>query len=190
MENKQDYSDLINNLHPEEYKTRFEQLKSTAETFILQSKFQETVYCNMRILAQVLLDYLADIERLKEFHGIKKVRSEKINAYLIAWIIRRKPLQYKVDSQIEKDIFVNERFAAYLMLNEALCCGRLNMDTAHLTEYNDYIELLLYYFKYRNCDPQVVELAISSFKIGAHTIKGDDSIDFGINPLNWGSQGS
>ena len=31
-----------------------------------------------------------------------------------------------------------------------------------------YINLLLYYFKYRECNPQVVELAIESFKMGTY----------------------
>jgi len=186
---KQDYSDLLSGTKLKDYKARFEQLKRTADEFIVKSNFQDTVYCNIRILAQVLLDYLADIERLKEFHKIKKVRSEKIYAYLIAWIVRRKPLQYKADSEVERDIFVNERFATYLMLGEALCCGKDLIDEKHLDEYSEYIKLLLYYFKYRMCDPQVVELAISSFKIGAFTIKGNAKMDLGISPLNWKGEG-
>lgn len=102
MISNQDYSDLISDMGLDNYKDRFEQLKKTAEEFIVASKFEDTVYCNIRILAQVLLDYIADIGRLKEFHDIKKVRSEKINAYLIAWIVRRKPLQYKVNSKMER----------------------------------------------------------------------------------------
>lgn len=156
MADKQDYSDLLSGTKLKDYKARFEQLKRTADEFIVKSNFQDTVYCNIRILAQVLLDYLADIERLKEFHKIKKVRSEKIYAYLIAWIVRRKPLQYKADSEVERDIFVNERFATYLMLGEALCCGKDLIDEKHLDEYSEYIKLLLYYFKYQIGDDKAI----------------------------------
>lgn len=31
---------------------------------------------------------------------------------------------------------------------------------------DEYIDLLLYYMKYRECNPQVLELAIESFKMG------------------------
>ena len=185
MISNQDYSDLISDMGLDNYKDRLEQLKKTAEEFIVASKFEDTVYCNIRILAQVLLDYIADIGRLKEFHDIKKVRSEKINAYLIAWIVRRKPLQYKVNSKMERDIFVNERFATYLMLSEALCCGQNLIDQAHYEDYGEYIKLILYYFKYRMCDPQVIELAITSFKMGTLTIKGSTDLDLGIDHLNW-----
>ena len=41
---------------------------------------------------------------------------EKITAYTVSWIIRRKPLQFFKYPEKEKDIFVNERFAAYLII--------------------------------------------------------------------------
>ena len=67
-----------------------------------------------------MLDYYADIFRLKEFHDIQYVRTEKIFAYTAAWIVKRKPLQFIHDTDEEKDIFVNERFAVFLLLNECL----------------------------------------------------------------------
>lgn len=103
---------------------------------------------------QVLLDYFADIFRLKDFHDIEKVRTEKIFAYTIAWIIRRKPLQFIHYTDDEKDIFVNERFAAYLMVNECLSCGNKKyISSENMDKWKDYIDLVLYYFKYRECNP-------------------------------------
>lgn len=61
---------------------------------------------------------------------------------------------------------MNERFAAYLMLNECLCCGEENISLEHKDELGEYVGLLFYYFKYRECNPQVIELAIASFKMG------------------------
>ncbi len=164
-----DYKDLLSMIDTRDFKTRYSQLKQTAEEFIKNAGFVNTVYCNERILAQVLLDYYTDIMRLKEFHDIKRVRTEKIFAYTIAWIVRRKPLQYVKDDDIqERDIFVNERFAAYLLINECLCCGEKQVSYEHKNDLDEYIDLLLYYFKYRECNPKVLELAIASFKMGTY----------------------
>ena len=171
MPERNDYSDLINKFGIEEFKSRFEQIEKSAEEFIKESGFEETVYCNERILAQVLLDYYSDIERLKDFHDIKRVRTEKIFAYTISWIIRRKPLQYKNNAAEEKDIFVNERFAAYMMLNECMCGGKEIVSPEHKKDLDEYIDLLFYYLKYRECNPQTIELAISSFKMGTYVVE-------------------
>lgn len=171
MPERNDYSDLIKKFGVEEFKSRFEQIEKSAEEFIKESGFEETVFCSERILSQMLLDYYSDIERLKDFHDIKRVRTEKIFAYTISWIIRRKPLQYKDNSVNEKDIFVNERFAAYMMLNECMCGGKENVLPEHKKDLDEYIDLLFYYFKYRECNPQTIELAISSFKMGTYVTK-------------------
>lgn len=171
MAEKSDYSDLINKFGIKEFKTRFEEIRKSAEDFLEKSGFERTVYCNERILSQLLLDYYSDIDRLKDFHNIERARTEKIFAYKISWIIRRKPLQYKDNFLDEIDVFVNERFAAYLLLNECLCCGKETVPPNHQKELNEYIDLLLYYFKYRDCNPQAIELAISSFKMGIFVLE-------------------
>lgn len=167
MVEKGDYKELMDKVGKKEFSSRLSQLMQSAKEFISESGFEETVYCNKRILSQVLLDYYSDIYRLKDFHDIERVRTEKILAYTISWIIKRKPLQFKDDFlKEEKDIFVNERFAAYLMLNECLCCGKYIVPLEHREDLDRYIDLLFYYFKYRECNSQVLELVISSFKMG------------------------
>ena len=162
-----DYQEILQRVGQKKFKERLEELKKSADRFIQEAGYQEHVECNERILLNVLLDYYADIFRLKEFHDIKKVRTEKIFAYTVAWIIKRKPLQFIHYTDEEKDIFVNERFAAYLMINECLLCGdKKFISVENMDKWKDYVNLVLYYFKYRECDPQVVELAIESFKIG------------------------
>ena len=97
-----------------------------------------------------MLDYYADIFRLKEFHDIQYVRTEKIFAYTAAWIVKRKPLQFIHDTDEEKDIFVNERFAVFLLLNECLLCGEKRfVAKENKQKLDEYIDLLLYYLKYR-----------------------------------------
>ena len=92
---------------------------------------------------------------------------EKITAYTVSWIIRRKPLQFFKYPEKEKDIFVNERFAAYLIINECLSDDeRKYIPEQYQKKFIEYTDLLLYYLKYRECNPQVLELAIESFKMG------------------------
>lgn len=92
-------------------------------------------------------------------------------AYLIYWLLRRKLIQLIEFSDEEKDIFVNERFACYLMINECLILPddigiRKKLNEDEISQFDKYLDLLLYYFKYRQVTPQVIELLIESFKIG------------------------
>lgn len=179
MSEKKDYSDMVAELGTEEFKSRFNEIKKSAEAFIKEAGFEKTVYCNERILSQTLLDYYSDIERLKEFHDIKRIRTEKIFAYTISWLIKRKPLQYRDNFIEEKDIFINERFAAYMLLNECICSDNQLVPPDCQNKLNEYIKLLLYHLKYRECSPKTLELAISSFKMGTCVIKPTDS----TNPI-------
>ena len=53
------------------------------------------------------------------------------------------------------------------MLNECLLCGEKRfVGRENQSRLDEYINLLFYYFKYRECNPQVIELAIESFKMG------------------------
>ena len=118
-------------------------------------------------MLNVILDYYADIDRLKQFHDVDLVRPTKMIAYTVAWIVRRKPLQFVRYSDDERDMFVNERFAAYLMVNECMTADdKKYIDKKNYARLREYSDLLLYYFKYRECNPQVIELAIESFKLG------------------------
>lgn len=166
-----EYSTMVQEIGVDKFTERFEELKKTANEFIEEAGYGGHVECNERILLNVLLDYWADIFRLKDFHKIEKARTEKVFSYLIAWIIKRKPLQFIHYTKDEKDIFVNERFALFLLLNECLLSGEKKFVTAESQkQLCTYIEMVLYYFKYRECNPQVIELMIESFKMGSLTV--------------------
>ena len=109
MEN---YRELIDEVGVDKFRERFEELQKTAMEFIEIGGFSDVAYCNERILMQVILDYCMDVMRLKEFHSIERIRTEKLFAYTISWIVKRKPIQFREYSDRERDIFVNERFAA------------------------------------------------------------------------------
>lgn len=167
----QDYRDLIHQIGKDKFNSRFEELQKQISEFLDEAKYDESVQCNDRILYHVLLDYYSDINRLKEFHDIEDVKTDKVIAYLIFWLLRRKPIQLINFSEKEKDIFVNERFACYLMINECLIMPEDNevgkkLEKEEMLQFDKYLDLLLYYFKYRQINPQVIELLIESFKIG------------------------
>lgn len=163
-----DYQYIINKVGEQKFQDRFDELMEAAEHYVDTAGFGPHVVCNERIMLNVLLDYWADIFRLKEFHGIDHVRPEKIFAYTAAWIVKRKPIQFTDNTNEEKDIFVNERFAVFLLINECLLSGGEEKKVApeHLGKLDEYIDLLLYYMKYRECNPQVLELMVESFKMG------------------------
>lgn len=161
------YSEVVERIGKKKFQERLQELIASANAYIEEAGYAKHVECNERIMLNVLLDYFMDIFRLKDFHNIEKARTEKIFSYMVAWIVRRKPLQYIHYTDDEKDIFVNERFGVYLLLNECLLCGEKRFTSKENKEkLDEYIELLLYYLKYRECNPQVLELAVESFKMG------------------------
>ena len=150
-------------------------LQEQCEKFLQEASYKDSVVCNDRILFHALLDYYSDIERLKQFHNIENIRTNKVFAYIAYWILRRKPLQFASEDITETDIFVNERFAMFLVINECLLDGvkyALSVDAQK--KFDEYIDFLLYYFKYRECSPQALELLIETFKIGLEFQKTEE----------------
>ena len=164
---EKDYSEIIKQVGINDFHNRLLEMQRTINAFLSEAEYPNWVCCNNRILYHALLDYYADITRLKEFHSIKHTKTDKVVAYMVYWILRRKPIQLNQDSDDEKDIFVNERFACNFLLAECLLENINSQLTSDLEEKLDkYIDLLLYYFKYRPINPQVIELLIESFKMG------------------------
>ena len=161
-----DYKKYVQGEKRDKFSARLKELIETANYFINEAGYSKYVRCDERIMTQVLLDYYSDVERLKDFHDIERIRTEKIIAYTVAWIVKRKPLQFVKFPDDERDTFVNGRFAAYLMLNECMFNEKMYIHPKYGNRLQDYINLVMYYLKYRECNPQVIELAIESFKMG------------------------
>ena len=47
-----------------------------------------------------------------------------------------------------------------------MCGSKHFVKEAYAEKLVEYTEMLLYYFKYRQCDPKTLELLIESFKMG------------------------
>lgn len=161
------YDSLLTTFDEKTIHDRYVYLQLKAEEFIKRAGYEKTVTCNDRILRHVIVDYFEDIRRLKDFHGIEFIKTDKIAAYTIAWWLRRKPIQFKESCEEEKDIFVNERFALSLMLNECFEDEELPLlSNDNMNVFQKYLDYLLYYFKYRYNDAKVIELMMESFKMG------------------------
>ncbi len=68
---------------------------------------QDSLVICEEILHQVVMDYFADVYRLKEFHKIENTNMAKILAYEAYWILRRKPIQMNCVSDAAKNIFAD-----------------------------------------------------------------------------------
>ena len=109
-----DYSDILSAFGKEKIEKRYEILQEYLSAFIKRHKYEDKVNIAESVLNQAVVDYFADIHRLKNFHHIEAINYLKIHAYTAYWILRRKPLQIIADDPKDVELaFVNERFVAY-----------------------------------------------------------------------------
>lgn len=109
----------------------------------------------------MILDYFTDITRLKEFHQIERVNKDKIFSYEISWFLKRKPIQVLKNDR-EELVYVNEKFILGILVNH-LTEGKID-DFSGNNILVSFCDILLYYLKYRDCEPKVLEMLIMSFK--------------------------
>jgi hypothetical protein len=108
---------------------RYRTLKDLYEE--LSSLFRGKVYINKDLLLHAIESYFLDIQRLKEYHGIKYITDEKISAFLIKWILKIKPIQVKQGVEADRYCFLaNEIYglaAGLLMINVELTLMEKNL---------------------------------------------------------------
>lgn len=165
-ENQDNYKYILETFGSEVIESRANWLKELMDSYIQHENLSDTVYISEPIFFHVIIDYFADIERLKEFHKITKTNITKIYSYLTYWILKHKPIQ--VNSNItEKYIFINENFCA-----ELLRCflfdnpADIPIKQESSESINDFIRTLLYYFKYRDFTAKSIELVLTAFNAG------------------------
>ncbi len=152
----------------QKFHSRYEALLTDMNDYIAGSGYGDKLYVNPSLLASAVVDYFADIKRLKALHNVEHVNSIKVVSYTSYWLLKRKPIQLRdVD---EKLIYANERFVfSYIMdfLNKdeqkqeddnIYLCRKKGMDT--------FKEMLFYFLKYRCSEPLSIEMAITSFFAG------------------------
>jgi hypothetical protein len=158
------YDDIIREFGRGKIEKRYKTLLSALETFITKMEYKDSVLINETLLMYSLLDYFADISRVKSFHQIKHINEIKIIAYETYWLLKRKPLQIK-DSHKEY-AFVNEQFALAHIVSFLAEDRDSGVELMGSNDLDFFVNTLFYFLKYRLYDAQTIELFLLSFKAG------------------------
>lgn len=159
------YTNIVDIIGEERIEERLRALHDTYIIFLDQTQLKDSVdIClNDRVLMHTIMDYFTDITRLKEFHGIEKINSDKIIAYECSWLIKRKPIQI-LNEEKESLVYINEKFVLTILVNH-LTKGKID-DLKGNEELTRLCDKLLYHLKYRNSEAKVLEMFILFFKVG------------------------
>lgn len=159
------YNFIIDHFTEDRIVSRYNWVNDLMLDFIRTQGYGDKVCVSEDVLNHVIIDYFVDIYRLKEFQDIEKVHESKIYAYLSYWILRHKPIQ--IINGSEKEVFVNEEFVSELIRSH------LFTDPADVSillekrpDVDNFLETLLYYFKYRDYSPKSIEMIILAFTAG------------------------
>lgn len=137
---EQNYIELLHKVGAEKFDSRFAELQKQIEEFLIAAQYISA-------------------------------SGEDNHAECNDRILRRKPIQIDNSVEKDKDIFINERFVCYMILYECLQQKQkktesLRLDELSAEKYDKYIDLLLYFLKYREYNAQMLELLIETFKAG------------------------
>lgn len=163
---QKDYEYLIKIFKKEVIEDRRNYLEKRVYKFIEKMGFEDCVMVNQVLVDMTVIDYFADIARIKGFQEIERVNKNKITAYTAYWWLRRKPIQVIVTPEVYDDelTFVNEKFVTSLLLKDFFDAEIQDIENSK--EYKGYMELLFYYMKYRPLSPQALELMLATADVG------------------------
>lgn len=165
---KYDYVELVDSFGEDKIKERYTTLYEYMDSFIKRNKYENQVVIADSVLNQCIIDYFADVYRLKEFHDIEKINYVKIHAYTAYWLTRRKPLQIIKDDIENIDLaFVNEKFVASYLIQYL----RGKHESVFILEedrplYMEFVKNLEYCLRYRVITPQMLETMLESYQAG------------------------
>lgn len=146
---------------------RFKSLLTQVQDIMAASHLFDVAYVDTTILGEVVLNYYADIDRLKDFEGIEKANVDKIYAYTAFWFLRCKPIQLIKDHEESKKCsYINEKVCICLTLPKMLAEANKQLEDKN-RKLESFCNLLLYNFKYRIYTQKSLEIMISAFLCGA-----------------------
>lgn len=166
------YLEIVKYFGEDVIRDRYRFLYDKMQAYIKERSFSSFLEVNESILQQTIMDYFADIYRLKTFHKIKNINKAKIVAYEVYWLLRRKPIQVKgaladTDGMEQKLVFANEGFLTTLVSSEFLMPKVTNPLSPEAEDsFFTFLEHLYYYLKYRPVDKQNLELVLYAFNVG------------------------
>lgn len=120
------------------------------------------------------MDYFVDTLRIKEFHRIERTNVYKRIAYMVYWIMKRKPIQILPKSN-DVPFNINEKFATMYLVNEMLVNYSDTMKKENWekswaeipqTRKNNFFRNWEYFLTYRNFNAQNLEIALMNFEMG------------------------
>lgn len=162
------YDRILAEFSEEVIQSRYAFLYKECLYFLDSLGLRNQVRIDETILMHTVLDYFCDVSRLKKFHKIYHINEIKVISYETYWLLRRKPLQVlKDDSHDDFLSFINEKFtfsriASFLMRKQ----GSLTLNDSDKKSFMNYLDTLYYFLKYRQYDPQMLELMILGFRAG------------------------
>lgn len=174
-----DYSDILADFGKEKIEKRYETLYEYLNAFIKRYKYEGKVTIAESVLNQAVVDYFADVHRLKNFHHIEAINYLKIHAYTAYWILRRKPLQIVEDDPKDIDrAFVNEKFVASYLLQylRGESMNVIILESERLSYY-EFVKNLEYFLRYRVVTPQMLETMLEAYQAGEAFQKSVDSLE-------------
>lgn len=149
---------------------RINQIYNEMSDYIIEEKIGDIALVNEVLLTHAVMDYFSDIQRLKDYQEIEHANEYKIKAYETVWLLRRKPIQLKSQLDDDRNAFLNERFnilrIANFLLRDDIYLPINDKNISEGVEFSNFLDTLLYYFKFRQCDPQTIELMLLGFDAG------------------------
>lgn len=117
-----------------------------------------------QLLRQALIDAFDDLLRLINYHPTKEPNPIKEMAYIVYWLVRRKPIRLVSEDVVMNEnlsdmartrfLFINEEFGVKLLFNAAFIgkkeksiCAHAHNEAERQLKY--YKRFLLYYLVYR-----------------------------------------
>lgn len=161
------YSEVLNYYGEKKVEDRYRYIYEKMNEYIKARNLEGRLIIHEGLLQQAVMDYFVDIYRLKTFHHLERIDTNKMIAYETYWILRRKPI---ISGRKEKDmklLFANEGFLTMLMAHEIMESFDEEPFTEREEEYFlDFLKHLNYHMKYRSVDKQELELMLYAFKTG------------------------
>lgn len=175
IENSYEY--ILETFSEEVVKARFKNILKEMNIFIDKSDCKNNAEINTVLLSYAVIDYFADIKRLKQFHNITNTNTAKIYAYTAFWLLREKPIQivtnYNNDDlttedkdEVNKYLYLNEKFVTTYIISNILSDLDISVFSLEPDFVSEFYTLLLYNFKFRNYTAQSLELTIKGFQTG------------------------
>lgn len=162
--NERSYEYLLEIFTEEALLHRFQFLYGKAKEYIASLKLGDILSVNEYLIDEIVLDYFADIARLKNFHHIERVEPIKVASYTAYWVNRKKPIQMlrsPENDEIKKFQgfgLINEIFASSVFI--AMVYNTARPIATSFASFNRFQKVLKYHLTYRQTTAQMLELVL------------------------------